>query len=430
MSEHTALSLIFTGVMAQIGLCALFWKRAASIHTERFCRLINPASWVVGFYSLWFIFPQIIALFTDLHVLGFENNYESIRRDAILDTQRYCIIFLLGLNAALFAPVKIRRLAKPAYDQQRRGELVKVFYHSRILFYVLFGIGLLGAAYIAAQNIATIDGFRSQIVKTTPGKVATAMQLMGAFAFSVIFVCYYLEKKYLKVVLIVAVFGSVFMFTGARGRMLWPMMIAAMYILAIEGGEVKLKHAIYAVLGMLLLLSLDPLVRYLKFGSASIENLQTFLSPLIYKRNFDGFANFAFLIYRDEIDPSLTYLFTGVRNVFMETYFSRIYEMGVGWGVTIPGMLFLSSYNIFMFFLLSVFYGFTIALLNMWLRSNTSTLLIWSYLFAMPWYCALGGNLIESLDKLIVAASGPIIILVISSIFEKRKVRKRRVSYR
>jgi hypothetical protein len=110
---------------------------------------------------------------------------------------------------------------------------------------------------------------------------------------------------------------------------------------------------------------------------------------------------------------------TGARAEFMYHYFPSTFEKGVGFGATWPGMSWIAGGWIGL--LIGGFvYGLMLGGINIAFRMLRDERLFWAYLFAMTWFCAVGGNIHESLDKMLVAAS-PGIIWYLFNRFVKSK---------
>ena len=77
-------------------------------------------------------------------------------------------------------------------------------------------------------------------------------------------------------------------------------------------------------------------------------------------------------------------------------------------GSTIPGMLWIAG-GMPIMIAGGIVFGISLGLINVGLRQLSDERLLWAYLFAMTWFCAIGGNFQESADKLVAAASPPLI---------------------
>lgn len=396
-------------IFLQVGLLWALWH--ASVHGTDLLvyRLANPFCWLIGFYALWFLVPQIFFMAFDGHIIGMERYSTSDLNHIYRETQVYLVIFLSLLTATAFAfyTKAGRSTGKDSASSMLRlsNDLSYDFW-----LYSFLAIGTAGNIYVATQNVALFDGFRSEIIRSTSGKIATTLSYFAAFSFTYLLVRSWPARRYALILFITVSFATSVILTGARGRLLWPLFIIAI-LLACKKEKINIvRVGLYAFFGLLLLLALDPFVKIFKFGSDSyVWSLEEFFSPLLHKRNFDGFANFAMIVTHDRILSSPEYLFTGARDVFMETYHPRIYSLGIGFGATLPGMLWISG-GIYGLVAGTVLFGIILGLINLWLRRNRSNLFFWSYLFAMPWLCAIGGNLLESMDKMLAAMAGPVIL--------------------
>jgi|GEM_PF-2901063 len=410
-----ALALLGT----QIGLVWLIW-RLSVVGTHEFAyRALNPFTWLCAFYTLWFLVPQVTGLFGEFHMLGMTSYRTDDLRQIFVEGQLYLILFLLAIVAAqlLMAPVLLElpgRASLPA--------MLGINFSTSYSFflYAFFAVGMAGNAYVAHLQVGNLDSFRGDIVKTLPGQAATALGYLGAFAFVYLFARLYLKGQYVWLVILSAIFVVSLFMTGARGRMMFPLAIVALFLLCRRGNMPVVRTVFLAAISLCVLLALDPINKVLKFGPDTyVLTAEEFFSPLLYKRNFDGFANFSLIVSHDLVPYDVGLLKEGGRDAFMYTYFPRLYATGVGTGSTTPGLFwFLGGWPALM--IAGMAFGMILCMLNIWLRLNRSNLLLWSYLFGMQWFCAIGGNLIESLDKMLVAMVGPLIIYLAHGRAESR----------
>jgi hypothetical protein len=68
----------------------------------------------------------------------------------------------------------------------------------------------------------------------------------------------------------------------------------------------------------------------------------------------------------------------------------------------VPGWFFLVG-GVPLLCVLAAGYGVMLQVINRWLATTTDPVLVYGYLFAMTWMAAVGGNFMESIDKMVVA---------------------------
>ena len=369
-------------------------------------RYFNPYVWFSFFVFFWFLVPQFIAIFPPHMIVGLEGEGEYYRRIMMVSGQIALLLYLiavtLGFNYMYFIKNDVPPLSDFGLDFDGRDLAIL------LAFYVL-GVACI---YYLGMQFQSLDGMRSELVKTTSGKIATAISFYGNFAFSVLFAVLIINKKYLYAMVVLGVFAMAILLTGARGRLMWPLLIS-MIFLAIYLNRLPVRRMIVLGFSLLMILSiLDPLMISIRSGDFSRFwddlNLSSMVESIFYRRNFDSFSNLTVVVYFDEVEYSLMRLFTGARDAFMNGYYPSIYESGVGFGVSYPGSLFLSAGWLGVIFG-GFFFGMILSVLYSYLGMIRDYRVVFGYLFLMPWLAAVGGNFVESFDKMIVAIS-PVVV--------------------
>ena len=364
-------------------------------------RVFCPGCWFAFFYVLWFFIPQFVTLFNDNFVLG----YPEATGETVVQAQLYLAAFTLSVWAGILV---FRGLVDPGsrfaqanvpirYLDGWDKTLLGLFYFAGLLATIYLGVTLMGS-----------EGFRSELVKTPTGLAATAIAFFGTYSLAVIFGHATYDRRFIVAALAMAGLGSALFFTGARGRLLWPIALAIAYNWC-RSGRVRLRYVVgFALAGVLVLMLFDPLLNAMRDESERVdtEELAARMSiSRLYmeKRNFDGFANFTLISGRDIVEYQPRIFLTGGRQTFMETYFPGTLEMGVGFGTTVPGMCWLAG-GIWGLLGGGLAYGGILGALGLWSKRIRQEPLMWSYLFAMTWMSAIGGNFQESLDKAVAMA--------------------------
>lgn len=415
--HHTHL-VVFAALLIVVQVAMLFawvrmsWARAHDLLTQ----YLNPVCWLTGFYGLWFILPQIVALFPTHHLLGFESLHPSDRLDLMLPAQLWVIAFLASVMTGYLALAPFL-----VFDTMQRAPTRRWLDLDGLgLTYVLLCfIGGIVAISLLGRELVSSEGMRSQLVKTPVGKLLTIAGFFGNFAFAFLFARLIVAKRFALALLVIGVFGTAVFLTGARGRLMWALVISTTFI-TLYNDRFNIRR--FATLGVGLLAFLlvaDAGLKAIRSGdssavAASFESTGP-LAQLFLKRNFDGFSNFAFITHFDEVPRDPMILLNGGRDAFMNFYYAKIYESGVGFGVTYPGMFWLAG-GPFALVAMGFLFGCLIATLSLSLTFMRDERLIWSYLFAMTWFCAIGGNFQESFDKLCTAAAPPLIWWLIDAL--------------
>ncbi|KAA5539291.1 hypothetical protein FYK55_24575 [Roseiconus nitratireducens] len=374
-------------------------------------RFFNPGCWFVLFYLLWFLLPQCASMAHGNALV----EYIEISDQSWVLTQLYLAGFCLAIFLGMLA---VRVLLQVSNRNTNvfpfRESLSRFEYQILILFYVA---GAAATLYLG-RKLMQSDGFRSELVKSTSGQLLTILMYYGTFAMAVLLGRGLFERRMLQVLLAGGILGSAIFFTGARGRLLWPIAIALVYTFCRSNRVRWFRIATFAAVGLFALLVFDPIFMSLREGLrhwswAAVWERVDVADLYIEKRNFDGFSNFAVISTYDSIAYEPKLLLTGARDTFMHHYFPGILERGVGFGTTFPGMFWLSG-GLYGLLLGGLGYGVLLGLLDFGLRRIRREPLFWSYCFAMTWLCAVGGNFQESLDKMIAVASPGFVWLVLA----------------
>jgi hypothetical protein len=385
-------------------------------------RNYGPFNWFSFFYVFWFFFPQVIALFPPHLIVGLEGEGEYGRKLMMLDGQIAITVYILAVTFGYFLGSKILRLKYPQnlylgkYDQE-----------DMLLIWVFYIFGVISIFYLG-MKFHSSDGMRSELVKDPVGKFATAISFYGNFAFSVLASYFIIKKRYFFALAVTLLFAGAILMTGARGRLLWPLVIAFVFVSIYWKVFPLFKIAIFGALLLLVLVLLDPVMIFLRDGDliSFFERVSPseLLNSLFYRRNFDGFSNLTVIAYYDDVDYDISRLFSGARDTFMFEFYPDIYERGVGFGVTYPGSLLLSG-GWFLLMLGAMLYGFLLGAVSSFIDENMNPRLLFSYLFLMTWLAAIGGNFIESADKMLIAASPGFIWLFMRRyrIFQYKRVK-------
>ena len=364
-------------------------------------RYLNPGCWLAFFYTLWFLIPQLVSVTNDNFVLGFPG---ATPQQVLVSQWRLVVFLATVLLGLLVARALLGFRSVPALQIIRFRALRRSETQMLWLFYIL---GFFSTVYLGIQ-LASMGGFRSELVKTLPGMIATTVSFFGLYAMAVLSGHAFFHRNYLLAFLIIIVLGTAIFFTAARGRLLWPIVLAVAYV-ACRRNKVNWNAVIgVGTLGILVLLVFDPVFSSLRGGLRHFDGQQLAdrINPnniFMEKRNFDGFANFTLISSVDSSKKQLDILMTGGRKAFMEKYFPDIFASGVGFGTTMPGMLWLAG-GFKVLVLGAAAYGALLAVLTTIFHRIRNEPMFWSYLFAMTWLAAVGGNFQESLDKMVAVA--------------------------
>jgi hypothetical protein len=362
-----------------------------------------------AFYILYFGIEQIQYLFNDYMIFGFENYPQDLRRAYYLNTQLYLLFFLFFTAVGYLIIHAIFARRGPAYA----SENWTIGRKPRASLYLLLIIGLLATAYLGYQ-FAAMGGFRSELVKSGSGQIITAISFCANLAFSLVTFHLLRSKRYGMAFVLLAIFGALVLATGSRGRLLWPLVIAFCLTFSYRNVFPTTRVLVVAVFAFLLLSIMDPLRKSLvdPYATFEISEVGAYLTDVITRRTFDGFANFSLIVNIGAIEPDLMRLIFGSRDVFMTTFFPDIYRSGVGFGSTYPGYFYISG-GLAGIVVLSAYYGAVLAIINVWFRTLRSAFLVTAYFFGIIWFGAVGGDLVESLDKMVIAMAPGLLLALL-----------------
>lgn len=378
-------------------------------------RVYHPLGWFLLFYTLWFLIPQLVAMGPGHFMIGMEAESSDFRLRTMLQSQVYLITFL----GAVFGGAWISSPMWPTCVGERplRMRRKEMKGTDQIYIFICFIVGTLATMYLGVKMMS-MSGFRSGMMKTTDGLIFTAIAFFGNFAFAVILSRSIVQRKYLRALATFVVFGGAVFFTGARGRLMFPLLLSLVYVFSFRNSfNWKFVSIVFGVSLSILIFS-DVILLALK-GSQEMREVK--VAELFTKRNFDGFANFSVISGYDQIPRKPSVLITGARSTWMEHYFPDMWSQGVGSGSTIPGMFWIAG-GWPGLILLGACYGAMLGAVNIVLRKLTDERLFWSYLFCMVWVCALGGNFQESMDKMVVAITPGLIWFFINYQLKSRGI--------
>lgn len=394
------LLLIITHALLLGAIVTVFGWNGRNIYQ----RFLNPGCWIAVFFVLWFWIPEIVIVSYGNVVIGYPEATPTL----VLHSQLYLAAFLISL---LVGAVLIRCLI-PLSSRNKRfpsRELSGIDYQILIAFYL---VGLVSTMYLG-RTLMTSEGFRSELLKSPDGKIATMLGYFGMFAMAVLGGHMLATRRLMLALLVFGCYGAAIFFTGARGRILWPTALAIAYSWCHINRIRTAQIAAFAVVGISLLLIFDPLFIVLREGTRhfSIDKVWErieFADLYLTDRNFDGFANFTLISTRDLVPHSASIAIQGARAPFMETYFPGILERGVSFGTTVPGLFWMAG-GFYGLVLGGLGYGAFLGALGLWATRIRHEPLVWSYLFAITWLAAIGGEFIEGLDKMAAMAAPGVI---------------------
>ncbi len=364
----------------------------------------NPVSFVAGFYSLFFLIPQVYGLASDYYLVGFPPSTEGFREQAFVNAQQVAIIFLFGLLLGTLAGRSISASSVPAQPVDLPDRLSTA---QTIVLTGFLAVGV-GSYLMLAAQLSGTDEFRSSLVKTTRGQILTTLAFFGNFAFTILLYSLLRQRRRLAAAFLCAIFAASIILTGSRGRLLWPCVIAAILFM-IQQDRIRFRLlATVAPIVLIVLVALDPIAASLTTGTWHPPSEYLQFSDLFERRNFDGFSNLALILTEQDAVAQPSLLMSGARDQFMNQYFPEIYARGVGFGATVPGWAFLSG-GVVGVVAVAVVYGFILQILFAGLSRSAGVIWIVGYLTAMTWLGAVGGNFVESLDKAF-AASLPAVV--------------------
>lgn len=398
-------------ILIQVFLLYFLLRISPLIKGQILYKYFNPYGWFCFFYFFWFLVPQIVASFPPHFIIGFNFTSSSEGLEVLRFAQKKILfyfllpvilssfIFSVNLNKPLLLIANIR------FKRHISGVEI-------LIILIFFMIGVSANIYLGNQLLET-EGSRGNLVKSPSGKLAFTLLFFGNFSFSLLCSILIRNKKYFIAGIVSIIFISSILLTAARGRMLWPSLLIYITFLVLKNHINYFKVAILALVFLLVLLMIDPIVMFFKTEDVNkIYNniaLETLYFNFFFKRNFDGFANFATILYYDRIPYDISILWKGARNTFLAEYFPLALENNYGFGATFPGTFWLIGKDVALF-LGAFLYGLSLGIFNFMLTKIHNEYLYWTYLTLMPWYCAIAGNFIESLDKMIISIIPPLMV--------------------
>lgn len=391
-------------------LGALCWTQSRSTSVLMY-KYFTPAGFVTFWYTMYFVIEQLAYMTNGYTLLGMETLAPD-RAIAVYERTQLLLLAMLASMVVGSALVPLpRRTLEPEEFTRTLSKGVGPW--TALIVLAFFALGMAATIYLGRQftHLTAVGQFRSGLVKSADGLMATVVQFLGNFAFSVLLYWLVRARRYLLVAGLVGAFFVAMLYTGARGRFLWPTLIGVAIVFAAGNKLPVARLAIAGVLGVFALSIMDPLRKSLVDPTATftMSSGGDFVSDLLIKRNFDGFANFGLISGMGFIQPDLSRLITGARETFMTTCFPGVYRAGVAFGSTLPGYFYVSA-GVPGVIILGAFYGATLQLANLLLRSLRSIWLLFAYMYGMMWYCAVGGDFIESRNKML-AAMAPGLVL-------------------
>jgi hypothetical protein len=397
-------------ILVQIAALAALWGSARTRSSSVFHTYFNPLCFFILFYVLFFGVEQVTYQLNGFAILGADFYATGQGLPAYAHTQ----VALCGMLSALLLGnwITVPLLGRANVDHSRplfgRSENAS----EKLLLWLFFTVGILAAAYLGRQ-FAALGGFRSELVKSPGGAFATALSFWANFAYAWLLFIALRDRRYVVAAVITLIFGLAIVYTGSRGRFLWPAVIGVAMFLSYRNIFPKNRIVLVAIAVLAVLSVMDPIRKLLiDPGDNSLPSLTGSFSSLVLTRNFDGFANFDLIYTTRLIAPSAHFLFTGVRDVFMNTFFPLVYQSGVGFGSTIPGYFYLSGGTAGLLYL-GFGFGILLGLLNALLRFTTNRWLLSGYFFGVVWLTAVGGDLVESLDKMVAAMLPGLLMFVL-----------------
>lgn len=424
MSQIHALSLI----VVQLVICALLMRPASTTvpgQVSVWERYASPSSVFGAFYGVFFLLPQLYGVFADFHIISYEAASVPLRFEVFYRTQIWATLFLAAvlIGSELSSPGKRHGVGSSISRRQPSSQLISSRFelsglqHSALCVYLVIGI----AAYLLlAREFASVGGFRSGLVKTARGQALTALGFVANYAVAVYAARLFFRKRYLLSVLLVLPFSIAVLATGSRGRILWPLLIAVVVANGYKPGFSQTAKVSVVSFGTAALMVFDPLSAVLR-GEQDIDVLAGLdVARLFEKRNFDGFANFARILNETQTTPDMTVLLRGGRGTFMNEFFPDIFERGVGFGTTFPGW-FILAVGVPGMLILGFTFGVSLGLLKyLHVRAESVAARV-AFLIFLSWYTAVGGNFVESLDKLVAAVAPGVVILALTAVYQHRE---------
>ena len=412
-------------------LAALCWTQSRNTSLVMY-KYFTPAGFVTFWYAMYFIIEQLAYMTNGYTMLGME----ALPIDKAIAVYERTQLLLLAMLASMTIGSALVPLPQRSLEPQEFTRTLSngVGPWTVLLVLAFFALGMSATIYLGRQftHLTSMGQFRSGLVKSTDGLMATILQFVGNFAFSVLLYWLVRARRYLLVVGLVGAFFVAMLYTGARGRFLWPTLIGMAIVFAASNRLPTARLAIAGVLGVFALSIMDPLRKSLVDPTATftLSSSGDFVSDLLIKRNFDGFANFGLISGMGFIEPHLSRLVTGAREPFMMTCFPTIYRAGVAFGSTLPGYFYVSA-GVPGVLILGAIYGAALQMINLTMRSLRSIWLLFAYMYGMMWFGAVGADFVESRNKMLAAMAPGIIlwgVTLVQAQLQRAPVRFRRPS--
>lgn len=408
------MTLYFTfGVLLQVALLTFIWASGASGAKAVLYRFFNPQSFFVLFYSLFFMIEQIVFVFTgrlvEDGIFSFAQGDSAFGRTQVLVIAFLFCVWLGSKGASVFLPSEKDGRVSLIFDRKLSG-------FENVTIWAYFVIGVFAALYLG-YRFSNLVGYRSALVKSFDGVLATSLSFFANFAFSYLLFDFARRKRFLLAFVVTVIFGIAILYTGSRGRFLWPVALAFACIFSASNKLPTSRLIVAALVGLVVLSIMDPLRKALVTGGAfNVSDVGYFVADTFLRRNFDGFSNFNIIVNSGVFHGDISNLPNGARDVFMGTFFPDVIRSGVAFGSTFPGYFYivggLSGLLVF-----GGLYGVFLTASNLLLRKFKTIWMFISYAFAMTWLTAVGGDLIESLGKLSASIAPGVILVLLLVIF-------------
>ncbi len=293
---------------------------------------LRPTNWFLLFSFAFFVMPLIAVLLT-------RNQVPGLGYMSSIAASPHALSVLIALNVFFYTVCFSFVLFRGRVPHINAILIPPTKFDIQISLAMLF-VGT--AASLALGSGYSGDVPRSSLVQTASGRLLYALTFLQSAGFIVSGFYMAVNKQYYRLMLLVIVFVVPLFFLGGRGRILWPLVIIYCVTLIYRNKSVyNWKALAFSSCIILSLLMMDPLLAWF-YSSAGGIVAPSDLRAVVYdmyitRRNFDGFYNFFVIFDYDEIPHSLSYVFTGVRDVFMLTYFPDVYARGFGFPATVPG---------------------------------------------------------------------------------------------
>ncbi len=203
---------------------------------------LHPLTWLAGFYLLWFIVPQIYFLYSGGYLVGLERYSIGERLSFGIYSQLFLCLFL-GIVVSVSLATQSLLRNNPRRVNEVNYQLVD---HWVFKFYAIlcFAVGCVANRYLGEEYLAS-DEMRSQLVKTTSGMIITSISFFGGYGFAASFTNAIFHKRPFIAVALLTVFALSIFFTGARGRLLWPVVISIFFYSCRRGRFITPYHIFF-----------------------------------------------------------------------------------------------------------------------------------------------------------------------------------------